>query len=47
MVMDVAGRGQCRDVTAVHGAVIGQPQFGPAVLMANCVPSLVGSQNIS
>ncbi len=42
MVVDVAGRGQCRDVTAVHGAVIGQAQFGPAVVVANCVPALVG-----
>jgi len=42
MVVDVAGRGQCRDVTAVHGAVIGQAQFGPAVLMADCVPPLMG-----
>ena len=42
MVVDVAGRGQRRDVTAVHGAVIGQAQFGPAALMANCVPPLMG-----
>src|SRR6185437_887446 len=42
MVVDVAGRGECRDVTAVHGPVVGQAQFGPAVLMADCVPPLMG-----
>jgi hypothetical protein len=42
MVVDIAGRGQCRDVTAVHGAVIGKAQSGPAALMANCVPPLMG-----
>ena len=42
MVVDVAGRGQCRDVTAAQGAVIREAQFGPATLMANCVPPLMG-----
>ncbi len=42
MVVDVAGRGQRRDVTAVHGAVIGQVHFGPAAVMADCVPPLMG-----
>ena len=42
MVVDVTGWGQCRDVTAAHGAVIGQPEFGLAAVMANCVPPLVG-----
>ena len=42
MVVDVAGRGQCCDVTAVHSAVIGKAQFGPAAFMANCIPPLMG-----
>jgi hypothetical protein len=42
MVGDVAGRGQRRDVTAVHGALICKAQFGPAAVMANCVPPLMG-----
>jgi hypothetical protein len=37
-----AGRGQRRDVTAVHGAVVGKAEFGAAVVMANCVPPLMG-----
>jgi hypothetical protein len=36
MVVDVAGRIQCRDVSAVRGAVVGKAQFGLAALMANC-----------
>ena len=36
------GGGQCRDVTTVHSAVIGKAQFGPAALMADCVPPLMG-----
>ena len=42
MVVDVPGRNQRRDVTAVHGAVVGKAQFGPAVFMADCVPPLMG-----
>ena len=42
MVVDVARRSQCCDVTPVHGAVIGEAQFGLATLMANCVPPLMG-----
>jgi len=42
MVVDVAGRSQCCDVTVVHGAVIGKAQFGPAALMTNYVPPLMG-----
>jgi hypothetical protein len=42
VVVDVAGRGQRHDVAAVHGAVIGQVQFGPAVVVADGVPALVG-----
>jgi hypothetical protein len=42
MVVDVAGRSQGCDVTAMHGAVFGKAQFGPAPLMANCVPPLMG-----
>ena len=41
MVVDVAGRSQCCDVTAVHGPVIGKAQFGLASLVANCVPPLM------
>jgi hypothetical protein len=42
MVVDVAGRGQGHDVTAVHRALIRQAQLGPAAVMANCVPPLMG-----
>jgi hypothetical protein len=35
MVVDVAGRGQRRDVTAAHGALICQAQFGLAVLSSS------------
>jgi hypothetical protein len=41
MIVDVAGRDQCRDVTAGHGAVIFKVQLGPAVLMADRVPPLM------
>jgi hypothetical protein len=41
VIVDVAGRGQRRDVTAVHGAVVGKAEFGAAVVMANCVPPLM------
>ena len=41
MVVDVARRSQCCDVTAVHGPVIGKAQFGLASLVANCVPPLM------
>jgi hypothetical protein len=41
MIVDVAGRDQRRDVTAGHGAVIFKVQLGPAVLMADRVPSLM------
>jgi hypothetical protein len=40
--VDVAGRGQRRHVAAVHGAVIDEAQFRPAVLMAKGVPPLMG-----
>jgi hypothetical protein len=39
MVVDVAGRGQCRDVTAVHGALIGKAQFRPSALVWCAVAS--------
>ena len=42
MIVDVAGRGQCRDVTAVHGTVIGQAQGRLPGLIANRLPPLVG-----
>jgi hypothetical protein len=38
VVMHVPGRDQRRDVTAVQGALGGQAQVGPAVLMADRVP---------
>jgi hypothetical protein len=41
MIVDVAGRDQCRDVAAGHGAVIFKAQLGPAVLMADRVPPLM------
>ena len=40
--MHVPGWDQRRDVTAVQGALGGQAQFGPAVLMADRVPPLMG-----
>src|SRR5438309_383352 len=42
MVVDVAGRGQGGDITAVHGALIGKAQVGPAALVANRIPPLMG-----
>ena len=36
------GPDQRHDVTAVHGVLIRKAQFGPAALMANCVPPLMG-----
>ena len=42
VIVDVAGRGQRRDVTAVHGALICRAQFRPPTLMANCIPPLMG-----
>ncbi len=45
MVVNVAGRGQSRDITAVHGALIHKAQFGPATLMANCVPPPATSES--
>src|SRR6478609_9431401 len=42
MVVDVAGRGKGGDVTAVHGALIGEAQFRPPSLMANGIPALMG-----
>jgi hypothetical protein len=41
VVVDVAGRSQRRDVTAAHGTVIDQAQFGAIAFMANCVPALM------
>jgi hypothetical protein len=29
MVVDVAGRDQCRDIAAVHGALVGKAQVRP------------------
>src|SRR5271165_7293100 len=42
MVVDVAGRSQRRDVTAVHGAFLCKAQFDAVALMANYVPPLMG-----
>jgi hypothetical protein len=42
MIVDVAGRGQCRDVTAAHGAVLSQAQSWLPGLIANCLPPLMG-----
>jgi hypothetical protein len=42
VVVDVAGRSQRRDVTAAHGTVIDQAQFGATAFMTNRVPPLMG-----
>jgi len=41
VIVDIAGRGQCRDVTAGHGALICKAQVRPSTLMANCGPPLM------
>jgi len=33
MAVDVAGRDQCRDIAAVHGALVGKAQVRPAALL--------------